>query len=144
MTSTMVKSDVSGFELQVIGSLSDSWFVSAGYTNLDAQNSSGARVREAPEDMFSIWNNYLVSDRLAVNLGIIHQGESVIKTGSSAVLPAYTRVDAGASYGLTENTRVQVNVENLTDELYFPHSHSTHQASVGAPINATFSITSKF
>ena len=144
MTSTMVKSDVSGFELQVIGSLSDSWFVSAGYTNLDAQNSSGARVREAPEDMFSIWNNYLVSDRLAVNLGIIHQGESVIKTGSSAVLPAYTRVDAGASYGLTENTRVQVNVENLTDELYFPHSHSTHQASVGAPINATFSITSRF
>ena len=91
-----------------------------------------------------LWNNYLVTDSLAVNLGIIHQGESVIKTGSSAVLPAYTRVDAGASYGLTENTRVQVNVENLTDELYFPHSHSTHQASVGAPINATFSITSKF
>mgnify|MGYP001181913924 FL=1 len=144
MTSTMVKSDITGFELELIGSLTDQWFVSAGYTNLDAKADGGNPLREAPEDMFSIWNNYSVSDRLAVNLGIIYQGESVIKTGSSAILPDYTRVDAGASYALTENTTVQLNVENLTDELYFPHSHSTHQASVGAPINAMLSITSKF
>ena len=140
----MEKSDVTGFELQLSGSLTDRWFLSAGYTSLDAEDADGDRVREAPEDLFSIWNNYLVSDRLAVNLGIIYQGESQIGSSATPVLPDYTRVDVGASYGLTENTRVQVNVENLTDELYFPHSHSTHQASVGAPINATFSITSKF
>ena len=138
------KSDVTGFELQLAGSLTDRWFVSAGYTSLDAADETGSRVREAPEDMFSIWNNYLVSDRLAVNLGIIYQGESQIGSSTTPVLPDYTRVDVGASYSLTDNTRVQVNVENLTDELYFPHSHSTHQASVGAPINATFGITSSF
>ena len=88
--------------------------------------------------------NYSVNDKLALNLGIIHQDESVIKNGSSAVLPEYTRIDVGATYLLSENTRFQVNVENLTDELYFPHSHSTHQASVGAPIHATFGITSSF
>ena len=144
MTSSMVKSDISGFELQLIGSLTDQWFLSAGYTNLDAKANDGDPLREAPENMFSIWNNYKVSDRLALNLGVIYQDETVIKTGSSAILPEYTRVDVGANYALTENTIVGLNIENLTDELYFPHSHSTHQASVGAPINAMLSITSRF
>ena len=138
------KSDVSGFELQILGALTDKWYLSAGYTSLDAESSTGGRLREAPEDMFSIWNNYLLSDRLAVNLGVIYQGESQIGSSTTPVLPDYTRVDVGARYALTDNTRLQVNIENLTDELYFPNSHSTHQASVGAPVNATFGITSSF
>jgi catecholate siderophore receptor len=144
MSSSMVKSEISGFELQLIGSLTDKWFLSAGYTNLDAKASGGGNLREAPEEMFSIWNNYSVSDKLAVNLGITYQDDSVIKTGGSAILPAYARVDVGASYALSDSTIVGLNIENLLDELYFPHSHSTHQASVGAPINAMLSITSKF
>ena len=116
----------------------------SGYTNLDAKANGGNPLREAPENMFSIWNNYTVSDRLALNLGVIYQDESVIKTGSSAILPEYYRVDAGATYALTDSTMVGLNIENLTDELYFPHSHSIHQASVGAPINAMLSITSSF
>jgi catecholate siderophore receptor len=144
MSSSMVKSEISGFELQLIGSLTDKWFLSAGYTNLDAKASGGGNLREAPEDMFSIWNNYSVSDKLAVNLGITYQDDSVISTGKSAILPAYARVDVGASYALSDSTIVGLNIENLLDELYFPHSHSTHQASVGAPINAMLSITSKF
>ena len=142
--STMVKSESKGFEIEVFGSLTDKWFLSAGYTDLDAKDHLGRRVREAPENMFSIWNNYLITDRLGVNLGIIYQDESLSKTGNVATLPDYTRVDVGASYILSENTSVQMNIENLTDELYFPHSHSIHQASVGAPINATFGITSSF
>ena len=98
-----------------------------------------------PNNIFgSIWNNYLLSDRLAVNLGVIYQGESQIGSSTTPVLPDYTRVDVGATYALTDNTRLQVNIENLTDEVYFPNSHSTHQASVGAPVNATFGITSSF
>jgi catecholate siderophore receptor len=144
--SEMIESETNGFEVSLNGSLSDKWYLSAGYTNLDAQSSSGSRLKEAPENVFSIWNNYLVSDRLAVNLGIIYQDESYLKSTSagSPVLPDYTRVDVGANYALTDNTTLGLNIENLTDELYFPHSHSEHQASVGAPINAMLSITSKF
>ena len=58
--------------------------LSLAYTNLDAHNDSGVRLKETPENVFSIWNNYLVSDRLAVNLGIIHQDESHITNGSTA------------------------------------------------------------
>ncbi len=138
------KSNVTGFELQVLGSLTEKWYISVSYTSLDAESSSGGRLREAPEDIFSVWNNYLLSDRLGVNLGVIYQGESQIGSSATPILPDYTRVDVGASYTLTDNTDLQVNIENLTDELYFPNSHSTHQATVGAPIHATFSITSSF
>jgi len=143
--SYLQKSDTTGFELQLLGSITDQWFVSAGYTSLDANSPTGVRLREAPEKMFSLWNNYRVSDRLALNLGVIYQDESKItNSATSPLLPDYVRVDVGANYALTENTIVGLNIENLTDELYFPHSHSTHQASVGAPINAMLSITSSF
>ena len=36
------------------------------------------------------------------------------------------------------------NIENLTDKVYFPHSHSTHQASVGEDTNARLSFTRRF
>ena len=144
LTTTMSTSEISGFEFQLSGNLTSSWFISAGYTILDAHASDGDRLKETPENAFSIWNNFTVSDRLALNLGIINQGESYIKEGGTQKLPEYTRVDAGASYALSENTSIQLNIENLTDELYFPHAHGDHQASVGAPINAMLSITSKF
>ena len=62
----------------------------------------------------------------------------------SLILPDYTRVDFAAYYGLADDLSVQLNVENLTDELYFPHSHSTHQASVGEPLNARVSLRKRF
>jgi catecholate siderophore receptor len=143
-TYTISEQEITGFELQLVGTITDRWFISAGYTDTDAKKSNGTPLREVPESVFSIWNNYLVTDKLAINLGIINQGESHIKDDIRYKLPSFTRVDAGANYALTDNTTLGLNIENLTDELYFPHSHSTHQASVGAPINAMLSITSSF
>jgi catecholate siderophore receptor len=146
----MRESEVTGFELQVVGSLMDGLYTTASYASLDAEtNLSGTIVpsQEAPENMFSIWNNYLVNDRFSINLGVIYQDSSIIDHDDSsprAFLSDYTRVDAGAAYALTENTRLQVRVENLFDEVYFPNAHDTHQATVGAPVNAMFSITSSF
>jgi catecholate siderophore receptor len=159
----MRESEVNGFELQVYGSLIDNLYTTASYTSLDAEtvlvNTIGGVVtpntqpsQEAPENMFSIWNNYLVNDRFSINLGVIYQDSSIIDhddgkplyANPKAFLPDYTRVDAGAAYALTDNTRLQVRVENLFDEVYFPNAHDTHQATVGAPVNAMFTITSSF
>ena len=56
---------------------------------------------------------------------------------------SFTRVDAAAYYQLSENLRLQLNIENLLDEEYYPHSYS-HQFTVGAPISATVSIKGNF
>ena len=59
LTTTMSTSEISGFEVQLSGNLTSRWFISAGYTNLDAHASDGDRLKETPEDVFSIWNNFL-------------------------------------------------------------------------------------
>ncbi|EAQ29099.1 putative TonB-dependent receptor [Erythrobacter sp. NAP1] len=145
----VVDSTISGFEFQLQGEVMPGWQVSAGYSYLDGEQvdqtgPTGLRPRELPENMFSIWNQITVTDRFGIGVGLTHQDESFINNSNSAILPSYTRIDAAAYYEVSENWRVQVNVENLTDTLYFPNSHSTHQASVGAPLNARFAINGRF
>lgn len=148
-TLDVIDSEITGFEAQLQGQLTDNWYLSAGYSNLDGEQvnrtgPTGLRPRELPEHMFSLWNTYQVSTNLGFGLGLTHQDESFIDNGNNAILPSYTRVDAAAYYDFSDDLRIQVNVENLTDELYFPNSHSTHQATVGRPLNARVTVTSRF
>ena len=144
-TLDVIDSEISGFEVQLLGQVNERWYLSAGYSNLDGEQvdrsgPTGLRPRELPEQMFSLWNTYQVSDALGFGLGVTHQDDSFIDNSNSALLPAYTRVDAAAYYNISQDLRVQLNIENLTDELYFPNAHSTHQASVGRPLNARLTI----
>ncbi len=148
-TLDVIDSKIVGFEIQLQGQLTRRWYMSAGYSQLDGEQinrlgPTGLRPRELPENMFSIWSTFQASDQIGLSLGLIYQDESYINNSNSAVLPSYTRVDAAAYYDVSEKLRLQINVENLTDELYFPNSHSTHQASVAAPINARFSLNGRF
>ncbi|WP_394220918.1 TonB-dependent receptor [Alteromonas gracilis] len=140
-----VDSDVSGFELQLQGYITDKWFITANYSNLDGENASGVALRELPENTMSVWTTYEVNDVFGFGVGATYQDESFVVTKeNSPVLPSYTRVDASAYYALNDKMRLQLNVENLTDTLYFPNAHSTHQATVGAPINARLSLIGSF
>ena len=148
-TLDVIDSKIKGFEAQVKGLVTNRWFVSAGYSYLDGEQvnrsgKTGLRPRELPENMFSIWNSFQVTDKFGLGLGLTYQDESFINNGNSAVLPSYTRLDASAYYDVSDKLRVQVNVENLTDKLYFPNSHSTHQATVGTPLNARLTVSGRF
>ena len=148
-TLDVIDSETQGFEAQLQGQLTDDWFLSAGYSYLDGEivdrtGPTGRTPRELPEHQFSLWNTYQVTNQLGLGLGVTYQDESFIDNGNNAVLPSYTRVDAAVFYDVSEKLRVQLNVENLTDELYFPNAHSTHQATVGAPLNARLTVTGRF
>ncbi|MFN3162892.1 MAG: TonB-dependent receptor [Pseudohongiellaceae bacterium] len=148
-TLDVIDSEISGFELQLLGQVNDRWYLSAGYSNLDGEQvdrsgPTGLRPRELPEQMFSVWNTYQFSEKLGLGFGVTHQDESFIDNGNSAILPSYTRVDAAAYYDISQDFRIQLNIENLTDELYFPNAHSTHQASVGRPLNARLTVIRDF
>ncbi len=145
----VVKSSVTGFEAQLIGFVTDKWYLSAGYSYLDGEVESdeeddGNRPRELPEHMFSVWNNYQVTEALGVGLGLVYYDDVFIDNGNDTKLPSYVRVDAALYYTIHENLRVQMNIENLTDELYYPHAHADHQATVGNPINATLALIGSF
>ena len=136
---------VDGIELELKGQLTYQLTIAAGYSNFDGETGSGGEPREIPEYTFSVWSTYQVTEKLGIGLGVTHQGESNIKNNSTTpFLPDYTRVDLAAYYDIDEDMTLQLNIENLTDELYFPHAHSTHQASVGEPLNARVSIRRNF
>ena len=137
--------EVDGVELEIKGKVHEKLYVAFGYTNLNGETTSGGKPRELPGHTLSLWAMYDLSDNFGYAIGVTQQGESNIKDNNSAlVLPGYSRIDFAAFYNLSSDVTVRLNVENLTDKLYFPHSHSTHQASVGEPLNARLSITKKF
>lgn len=137
--------EVDGFELQLQGHLTDQFFLTAGYSYLDGETGSGDQPRELPENMLSIWGAYEVNEQLGFGLGFTHQSESKItNSATSPILPSYTRVDASAYYNVSDDLTLRLNLENLTNEVYFPHSHSTHQATVGEPLNARISLSARF
>ena len=136
---------VDGFELELKGQLTDNLYLAFGLSNLDGKTSSGGLPREIPEHSGSLYAIWQSSDDAGYSVGVTNQGKSAIANNKpSNVLPEYTRVDVAAWRRLSENTMIQVNIENLTDELYFPHSHSTHQVSVGESFNARFSVRRTF
>ncbi len=148
-TLDVIETETDGVELQMAGQLTGFWYLSAAYTYLDGEQvdrtgPTGQRPRELPESMFSLWNFFQLSQKFSAGLGLTYQDESFINNSNSAILPSYTRVDAALYYELSSTLRLQVNFENLTDTGYFPSSHSTHQATVGAPFNARFAITKDF
>lgn len=148
-TLDVIDSKIRGFEAQLQGQVTPAWFLSAGYSYLDGEQVSrtgptGLRLRELPENKFSIWNNFQATDRLGFGLGLTAQDESFADNGNTATLPAYARVDMAVFYQLSDNLRLQVNVENLFDELYFPNAHSADELTVAPPLNARFTITGRF
>jgi catecholate siderophore receptor len=148
-TLDIIDSEISGFELQLAGQVTDAWSVSFNYSTLDGEivdrnGGTGRSPREVPESNISIWNTYQINDVMGLGLGATYQDESFIDNSNTAILPSYTRVDASAYYDVSDTMRIQLNVENLTDRLYYPNSHSTHQATVAAPFNARLSIIGAF
>ncbi|GGY53763.1 TonB-dependent receptor [Parvularcula lutaonensis] len=148
-TLDVIESETQGFELQLKGEIVEGWYISGGYSYLDGEivdrnGPTGLTPRELPENMFSLWNAFQITEKFGVGVGATYQDESFINNSNSAVLPSFTRVDAAAYYDVSEKLRLQLNVENLTDELYFPTSHSTHQATVAAPLNARLTVRGRF
>ncbi len=155
-TLDVIDTEIQGFEAQVQGQITENLFISAGYSYLDgnqiaddgsdATNADGIvlRIRELPEHTFNIWSNYQVTPRFGIGAGLTFQDESFADNGNTTTLPSFVRVDAAAYYDLSDKIRLQVNIENLTDTDYFPNAHTANNITVGAPLNAKFTISGRF
>jgi catecholate siderophore receptor len=141
-----------GFELQLVGYVTDKWQINAGYSQLDAQETGrvvsntvdNRTLGQIPETMFTLWNRYQLSDKWAFGIGMIYQAEQFTSLNNNVELPDFTRVDAAVYYNLSDKTKIQFNLENLFDEEYFPAAHNDNNISTGEPINARVSVTYQF
>jgi len=147
-TLDQIESQVRGIEVQLQGHLTDYWHVSAGYSYLEGDVESGENdgntLRELPQNTFSIWNQFSVTDKAQFGIGLVYQDEQFANDDNAVTLPSFVRFDASASYQVSDSLKLQLNVENLFDRDYFPSSHTNNNITVGAPINATFSVSKTF
>ena len=144
-------SETTGFELQLAGHVTENWNITAGWASLDGQvdrvdgsGNNGNVTRQTPDNMCSIWNNIRISDKFSVGFGATYQDSLFVREDNSVEVPDYTRVDAAAFYQVNDQLRLQLNVENLLDEEYFPDSHSNDNISTGKPLNARLSVIFEF
>ncbi len=129
-----------GFELGLNGSLTRKWRVAGGYAYQDAfvvrataSALAGARIAQAPHHTFSLWNSYQLSPRLSAGLGVLSRSDMYAGIDNTVTLPGYARADAALYYSVTEKIRIQVNLENLFDRVYYINANGNNNISPGFP-----------
>lgn len=163
-TQNVGRKEIRGVELGFSGKLSSQWSVFGGYTYLDAEIAdngylnagttaqpvyvvspySGNRFPTTPKHSASLWTTYAVTKALTFGMGLNSMSMVYANVNNNKWAPGYTRFDAMASYALNKDVSLQLNVQNLTDKLYFDKVSSPHYAGVGPGRSATLSANVKF
>lgn len=145
------KSRTKGIEASLVGQLTDGLQVSLGYALQDGEiratttaAPAGRRLAQLPRHQLSAWGRYQLTDKLGIGLGLLHQSSQFSTISSAVRMPAFTRLDAGVFYDVSDRIALQLNVENLTDADYFPSAHTDNNITAGEPLNAKLTLRVKY
>jgi catecholate siderophore receptor len=140
-----------GVEIGWNGSVTRNWRMAGGYawqnafvTSATTSARAGAHVAQVPHRTFSFWNHYQLLPRLGAGLGLLNRSEMYAAIEDTVTLPGYVRADAAVYYSVTEHTRLQVNIENLTGRKYFLNADSNNNISPGSPRAVRAGLTVRF
>ena len=128
---------VRGFELEAIGRILPAWNIFAGYTYLDSRvlealevtngiPVKGKRVQNVPENTFSLWTTYDITDQWQVGGGVVYVDQRFANTTNVNRAPSYVRADLTAAYKPIKPLELRMNIINLADEVYFDQVHPSH------------------
>jgi len=137
-----VKSE--GFELEVVGSITDNLNVLLGYTSLDVEDFEGEDTNEwAPRNVVNFSIDYTLPQVPELKFGLGGKWQSKVRhTGANIEQESYLLVNAFVRWELTDKLNVQANIKNLTDEKYITSLHTV--GFYGAPVNGSVSLTYSF
>ena len=149
------KQEVEGFELGVAGNLTKKWTVFGGYSHMNsklvdngsyngAAANNGNQFPNTPEDSFSLWNTYEIMPKLTLGAGVYYVSRVFGNTANTLYVPSYVRYDAMATYAVNKNVTLQLNVQNLTDKIYYDQAFTTHYAHMAPGRSAVLSANLRF
>ena len=139
--------DINGIELTIGGEINENNSLDFSLSSVDATNTdAGTDQKEIPELTWSLWYTHRANDMFSFSLGAVYQDEQWINAvgGNNPKLPDYTRVDMAMAITPNDTDTIRINIENLTDEDYYPYSHSTNQVTVGESANVRISYSKTF
>ncbi len=136
-----------GFEFGASGRVNEAWSIQGGYTYQDGELTEalgGNRLAQLPKHVASLWNRYDFAPAWGVGLGVVYQTEMFAAVDNNVTLPDFTRVDAAVFYEPSERLRMQLNLENLLDEEYYPNAHNNNNITPGSPLAVRVGVIASF
>jgi catecholate siderophore receptor len=124
---------VRGIELGVVGRITPSWQVLAGYTLLDGEivksldvgtgvdlgiRSQGKTLQNTPRHNASLWTTYSFMKNWEAGGGLVYASERYVNNFESAIVDGYTRVDASLAFK-QPSYDIRFNLQNATDKKYY-------------------------
>lgn len=163
-TQNVGRKELKGVELGLSGRITKAWTVFGGYTYLDgviADNGfvntgtssapiwspspfNGNAFPTTPKHSASLWSTYAVGKVFTFGVGANYVDRQFANVNNTKYSPSYTRFDAMATYTLNPSVSFQLNIQNLTDKLYFDRVSSPHYAGVGPGRSASLMAKLKF
>ncbi|WP_375768849.1 TonB-dependent siderophore receptor [Archangium gephyra] len=122
---------VQGFSVGVTGSLTSTWRVIANYTQLDSEILEhtnafivGQSLPSTPPRSLSLWTTVTPLEHLTIGAGAVYQDVTVANNPTAenvafVKVPNFWRFDAFASYQLFNRVDLQLNLNNISDALYY-------------------------
>ncbi len=143
---------VRGFEVGVGGSITDRWQMFTSFSFLDSRivddgpvaTNDGKEFPNTPRNSFALWTSYEISPRVTVGGGATYVDRRFGNVANSVWIPDYWRYDAMAAFTISRKVNLQVNIQNLTDEVYFVRPYQNHYAAIGAARSAVISAKVNF
>ena len=127
-----------GFEFGAAGKLTDKWGLFLGYTIMDTElekttdlSQLGRQLPNAPPQSFTSWTTYEVTDKLTIGGGATYNSDTYGNAQNTVYVPSYWKVDLMAMYKIDSKSSLQLNIYNLTDELYYAQYYGSQ--AVPAP-----------
>ncbi len=117
---------VQGLELGINGHVGDIWELSANYTHLIDKITAtsdplaqGKYAPNTPQDAVNVWMTLEPTPAWKIGAGFTGVSHRYADTQNSAGVPGYIVFNAMASYSVNQHFRLQLNLNNVTDKLYF-------------------------
>ena len=130
---------VQGISLGAAGAITDKWDMTVSYTYMQSEIVSvgpsptleslatvGKELPNTPPNSFSLWTTYDITPQLTVGGGITYADNTFANTNNTVYVPSYWNFDAMASYQINKNFQLQINIYNLTNELYYAQYYGGH------------------
>lgn len=127
-----------GVEFGLVGKITDQWQITAGYAYTDTEIAKTSNLAElgkmlpnTPLNSFTLWTTYDLTPQWTIGGGATWNSEAYANTTNLAEVPAYWKFDAMTAYKIDKNWTLQLNVYNITNELYYSQYYAGH--AVPAP-----------
>jgi catecholate siderophore receptor len=117
---------VKGVEVGIDGYVTEIWEITANYTHLSDKItktsdplSQGKYAPNTPHDAVNLWTTVEPTVAWTIGAGFTGVSHRYADTENTAGVPAYVVFNAMSSYAVNQHFKLQINLNNVTDKLYF-------------------------